>query len=78
MKTLPFEEAVLRAHDFGAMTLTLKMVQDSLEDLRICQVAEESIEGMPQEWIDVQTEETRKTTVEAENFFMTAAKRLET
>ncbi len=74
---LPFEAAVLRAHDFGAMTLTLKMIQDSLEDLRACQVADESVVGMSQEWIDVQAEETRKVNMEAEIFFMSAAKQLE-
>jgi hypothetical protein len=77
MKTLPFEEAVLRAHDFGAMTLTMKMIQDALEEMRICRVAEETVEGMSQEWIDVQAEATRKTNMEAEVFFMQAAKQLE-
>ena len=77
MKALPFEKAILRAHDFGAMTLTLKMIQDMLEEIRLCQVAEKSIEGMSQEWIDVQTEATRKTNMEAEVLFMTAAKQLE-
>ena len=73
----PFESAVLRAHDFGAMCLTLKMVQDSLEDLRACKVADESVAGMPQEWIDVQAAETKKVNMEAEVFFLTAAKQLE-
>ena len=77
MKTLPFEEAAIRAHDFGAMNLTLKMIQDVLEEMRICQVAEETIVGMSQEWVDVQTEATRKTNMKAEVFFMKAAKQLE-
>ena len=77
MKTLPFEAAALRAYDFGAMSLTMKMVQDKLDELRACQVAEETIKGMNQEWVDVQIEATRKTKIEAEIFFMHAAKQLE-
>ena len=74
---LPFDQALIRAHDFGAMNLTMVMVEETLQSLEDCQVAMQCVEGMGPEWIAVNKADADKTDKTAEAFFIKAASQLE-
>ena len=76
-KNLPFDKALVRAHDFGAMNLTMILLKETLQSLEDSQFAIQCVEGMGPEWIAVNKEEAVKTGKNADAFFIKAASQLE-
>tara|TARA_Y100000310_G_scaffold331631_1_gene405524 strand:- start:446 stop:712 length:267 start_codon:yes stop_codon:yes gene_type:complete len=75
---LPFDEALVRAHDFGAMTMTLFLVGEALQSLEDSKFAMQCVESMGPEWIAVNADDAKKTGATADAFFLNAARQLET
>ena len=75
---LPFEEALVRAHDFGAMTVTLALVDEMLRSIEDSKIAMQCVEGMGPEWIAINAADAKKTSQTADAFFLNAARQLET